>query len=191
MENQYDFIVNASQGRSGVGAKPRIPGSKITLIAGGGILLIIIVIVVASLVSGGGGTRDALLRVVQNQNEIVRITNLNVTTAASQETRNIVLNTQVSIQSAQNQTISVVGTKGVGFKDQELKLLTDTEIETSLENAQAAGTLDSTIIATLADQMASYTAALQDAYDSSDNEEIRKLLNKLYQEAIVLTDELE
>ncbi len=191
MANSYDFIVNPGQQRQGNRPPFKLPGGKITLIAGVGIAAIIIIVIVMNVFFGGGSMRDTLLKTVQSQYEIVRISNLNTVEMASQSTKNTVANTRVSITSAQNRLTSFVGARGVSFNEKEVQGGRNQQTDESLKSAQAAGTLDSTLRSTLQTQLTAYAAALQATYKESKNAELRELLTTLYNEAHALLKQLE
>lgn len=188
MANQYDFITSPST--AAPKASVKLPGGKLALIAGGGVVIVLILLVVMNLFFGGNPGRESLLKVVQSQHELVRITTLPVASQTNQDTKNIVLNVQASLTSAQTRTTAAIGERGISFKDKEIKLVEDTKTDAAFETAKAAGMLDETVRSTLKTQLTAYSAALSAAYDDVQSESIKETLSQLFNDASLLLKSL-
>ena len=189
MANQYDFIT--SPGTAAPKASVKLPGGKLALIAGGGVVIVLILLVVMNLFFGGNPGRESLLKVVQAQHELVRITTLPVASQTNQDTKNIVLNVQASLTSAQARTTTAIGEHGITFKDKEIKLVEDPKTDAAFETAKAAGMLDETVRSTLKTQLTAYSAALSAAYDDVQSESIKETLSQLFSDASLLLKSLD
>ena len=188
MATQYDFITNP--GTTTTKTAVKLPGGKLALIAGIGIVGVIILLIVMNLFFGGNPGRESLLKVVQSQHELVRITTLPVASETNQDTKNIVMNVQASLISAQTRTTSAIEERGISFKEKEIKLVEDTKTDAALETAKTAGMLDETVRNTLKTQLTTYSTALSTAYDDVQSDSIKETLTKLFSEASLLLKSL-
>ena len=184
MATQYDFITSPSTAAPRTSMK--IPGGKLALIAGVGVFGVIILLIIMNLFFGGNPGRESLLKVVQSQHELVRITTLPITSDTNQDTKNIVMNVQASLTTAQTRTTSAIGERGISFKDKEIKLAEDTKTDAAFETAKAAGMLDDTVRNTLKTQLTTYSAALSTAYDDVESDSIKETLSQLFSDASLL-----
>jgi hypothetical protein len=174
-DNPYDFIMSSPQkqkkGFSG-GFKQRL-----IIVAGGGVILLIVAIILVSILgsSGKSGTEN-LISLAQQQNEIVRITEIAKSKATISITKNYAITTQLSVSSSQAQILEQLQKSGHKLKPAQLTLKQNSNTDKQLDNAATAGNFDKTFEEILQKELASYRIAVQNAYKNATRTSERQLL---------------
>jgi hypothetical protein len=187
-----DFL--ASNGKPGF----KLPGSnanpmqkKIMMVAGLIFGLIAFIFLFSLIFSGGSETKDAYFKVAQLQTEIVRVSEFIEKETANQGLKNLAANTRLTVASQQSDFTKLIGSKGISFKEKEIKAGKNTKTDASLNDAKAAGLFEETAINTLKEHVTAYQNAISDAYDISKNEEIKELLQQDHEETKLLQQSAE
>jgi hypothetical protein len=182
----YDFFMKPEKPKRSSG--PTSTKGRVIVVAGFALGLIIIAFIIVGVVSGGSATPN-LLKVAQDQTEIIRISGLvgqqNVTTATSQ----FAVTTNASIGSAQLTLLSFLKANGVKYSQKQLGLGHSAATDQQLSTAASASLYDQTFDSVMKAQLQKYSADLKSAYNDNKGSKLRALLNTDYKGAqILLTD---
>jgi hypothetical protein len=189
----YDFILNPEQpAQTGKPVKtPGLPGGSSILVRsltfGGGLILLIIIGVVIKSVLSSSGNFPMLLSVVQDQQELIHISNeasaepdISSTNQTFASTINLVFS-----DSASNLSSYLSSTKHkISTKEAELKQ--NPTIDTDIRSAESAGDFNQYYNQVASAQMNQYLADLKTAYRATKTSEGRALLSSDYNQAILL-----
>lgn len=182
----YDFIMSSNQ-------KP--PKSAFSLgnngllkLALAGVALVIIIFAIL-LISQGGSTTPQTIAVAQQQAEISRVAGLYTDDIQDQDTKNFVLNTQLSLSSAEAEYLTYLGSRDIKVDGKDIALGKNAKTDSTLEAASGSGTLDSTLRSTLQTMLESYQTTLRGAYQTSQSQTTRTLLQEYYDQADLLLEQ--
>lgn len=185
----YDFILHPQQPAKKPLPLPLATGSKTMRIAifGGGIaVLIIVAAVLFSILGKNGGSFQPVIAVAEEQTELVRVATQGVDHATDQKTQNLANNVLLGVGSAKNETLNYLKTNKQKVDSKVLALKHSKETDTSLANAQSAGTFDTTFIGILQNDLSSYSHSLQAAYKANPGPKGKALLSKQFNAAQLL-----
>jgi hypothetical protein len=193
-QNPYDFFMNtpAPQKQSlftlpggGGSNKPRI-----LLIAGGGILLLIILIIIMS--SFGGNKRgDELLVLAQQQAELIRVADLAKDEPAARGTATQILsaNTSLSLNSSQQETVTLIKKAGTKVDAKRLALKQKTSTDSKLAVAAENNTYDQAFKEIIDSQLTAYQNTAKQLYASAKSKAEKQVLSDAYKGAGILLGE--
>lgn len=175
-QNPYDFILS-----SGGKPKPSLGGGSfkqrlVLALTGLAVLLILVFVFIGVLAGRGSSNADALVKVAQEQAEIIRIASIGQSKATDSTVKNLATTTQLSTQSAQVTTLSYLSKNGHKVKTSQLTLLKDSRTDQQLNDASTAGTFNDTFNQILQKQLTTYRSDLQTAYQGATGVNERKLL---------------
>lgn len=190
-QTPYDFIMNAGTAPKATGGGPNSLKQRLLFVGGIFALLIVLGIVMVAVLSGGNGSSDNLLRVQQIQRETARVSQLAARDVGSQTVRNAAVNTQLSTTTDRQLLSAALAVRGITFTEEELALGANFDVEGEFETAQAAGTIDTTALTYLQEQVALYETALAEAFESASSEELRTELNRAYESTQLLRTQLD
>jgi hypothetical protein len=184
--NNYDFIMSPNQPTQ----PSRLSGSsktqRILFVGISAIVLIILIIIVSSLLNSGPNNKETLLKITQQQTELARIAQLN-TAGASQTTKNVAMNTSITLTSDRNQLLKTLAARGIKIKDNQLIASRNLNIDKTLDQARAASAFDATFLQTLEESLTDYQTTLKTAYDQSESKSIKQELSHDYSDAKLLS----
>jgi len=188
--NQFDFIMGPGQkhspaASSGGGA----PATKrIALVAGGFVVLAVLIwVFISAITKPTGVNTTALLAIAQQQTELARISQTPASNAVQQPTQNFAETTYLTMLTNQTAFVNYISTHGAPKPSSKtLSATQNAQTDTNLQNAQAAGTYDSTYVSTAKNQLTAYSQALAQAYASSKRASERTLLQDAYNQAQLL-----
>jgi hypothetical protein len=182
--SHYEFIVNPGAApKKGLGGSL---SSKLIFVALGGGALVIILFVVALLGGSNKGLEPSLLTVAQQQTEIVRVAALQTDNLTSSTTKGFVLNTKLSMQTAQSDYLAFLSKNGSGINSKQLGGAQNPQTDATLTSAQANGSLDSTLTSILQDDLTQYQQTIKTAYGRTHTTLTHQELQKLYDQAGLL-----
>lgn len=187
--SNYDFIMNSGQQQK----KPLVPklggessfAKKLILILGGAFILIIIMWVVGNMLGGGGTNVSELTKIVQQGEEVSRVSAQGVGSARV-DIRNAAANTTVSISSQKQQWLAFLAKRGTEIKEKDQKLLLNETTDQTLANAHSNNTFDSAFLDVMETYLADYAASLQAEYNRSSSETERTLLRAHFDQVQLL-----
>lgn len=189
--SQFDFITGGSGLKhtpaAGFGGSSST-GKRIGIVAGGLVVLAVLIwVFIAVITKPVGVNTAALLAIAQKQTELARISQAPANNAVQQPTQNFAETAYLTMLT--NQTAFTTYIADHGAPKPSVKTLSatkNTQTDTDLQNAQAAGTYDNTYITTAKNQLTAYSQALAQAYASSKRTSERQLLQDAYNQAQLL-----
>jgi hypothetical protein len=185
--NNYDFILNPQQAPKHSMGKKFMGNSflvNIAAIVGGALLLMAVLAVAITLFFGNKTNVDDLVTIAQTEQEIVRLSEAG--DATDQATKNATVTTQFSVQSQQQQWLTLIKKNGRTIAAEELALKKNTSTDKQLASAAQNGTYDTVYASVMRDHLTAYTTLLKNTYARSSNKTIKALLNTHYKEAQLL-----
>lgn len=184
---QYDFIVNAGKGSSNNWLVTAPLKTRIIVVAVGGLILLLILwIGIALLTSSAGGNVQNFTTLVQEQTELMRISQDPVNNATLQPTQNFAETTELSVTSDQQAFLAHLKALGSEPSKQILAAKQSSASDAQLAAAKQAGTYDQTYVAITQKSLTTYATGLQQAFQSTSNPKERQLLKSAYQHAQLL-----
>jgi hypothetical protein len=163
------------------------PLQRLAIFGGGLVVLIILIAIVAGMLgkSGQAGTND-IIAVAQEQTELARIAADAGDNATALATQNLAHNLELTMTSAQSQTVDYLAQNGHKLGSKTLGLKHSAGTDTTLQNAHDAGTYDSTFVSLVQTQIAAYEQSLRTAYNAKPGPKGEAMLNSQYQAAKLL-----
>jgi cytoskeletal protein RodZ len=182
--SQYDFIMNQGQPKN----TPSFKGGKkpLLLIVGGLLIVLILVVVVFSFFSKNNESSKPFLAVAQEQQELVRVADLQYGAVSSQSTKNFVISTKSTMLTDNSLLMRYLAQNGAKISDKQLALGTHSTTDTALANAIATSTLDATLTKELQTELTTYKASLRQAYAATTGKNARALLEQFDKNADLL-----
>lgn len=164
--------------------------SRIAIAVAGAILLIIIGLVVYTLLnSASDGTKKDLVIAVQQQNELIRISEIGVKEATSGEARNLAVTTNLSLVSSQTELQDLAKKAGAKLDAKQLKAASNSQSDKTLEQAKQINRFDEEFTKIIESQLLAYQQTLKRIYQSAQNQNSKNSLNQLYENASILIGE--
>jgi hypothetical protein len=183
--NPYEFIVNPNTPQKHGGLTGVSFGKQLAVLVGGAIVLLVVAAMVLSALKPKGIGPD-MVAIAQRQEEIVRIATAAAQQASSQDTKNFVITTQLSLSSQQQQVIGYLTTNSIKTNAKLLGIDHTKQTDTLLADAANAGTYDSVVVTTLNDQLKTYEGQLQTTYKKATGKTSKKILQNSYTAAVSL-----
>lgn len=176
--NPYDFIMSPNASRAKTGFSMGTGNSfllRIGLLVGGVIVLLIIGGILISSLQPKGAV-PGLVSIAERQQEIIRVSTEAAKAATTPDGQNFVTNVELSITSAQQQTLALLASHGIKPSQTELALDKNPATDTALANAQAANNYDAVAAQNLENQLENYASLLQSTYKLTTNTNAKLLL---------------
>lgn len=182
-QNPYGFLGDVPTKKSLFGNAPK---KTVALFVGGVAALVIVAMVILfSLLSSTDPAEAALRSTMQRQLEIVRIATMEpVVSGTDRDTKNFSANVQLTVKSDNTKLASALGAVDIQFEEEQLFSASADTTTAKIEEAVSAGTLDATVVEILGAELEAYRAELTTAYEQTNTEAIRSVL----QEAFTNTD---
>lgn len=169
---------------------------RIGIMAGGVLVLLILFLVIKGLLSGGGNS-VSFISIAQDQQEMIHIVTNTTTPQANQQAelsatnQNFAITAQLSLTSAQRQTLIYLQNNGKKVKAKTLELKISAMTDQELTAAATNSTYDSTFKQIMQSKLTDYQAALKQAYVQTGDPVGRKLLNDEYKASKLLVTQLD
>lgn len=187
-KNPYDFIINPGDQKS---KKFKLPGGnsksqRIFIILGGLVLLIFIFIIASSFLGQESkAQKEQLKDVVYKQKELIRISEIGVKKARSNEAKNLAITTQISLTSEQSELQTAL--KGLGVKTDAKSIGgPDKDTDEKLTQAEQANNFDEVFLLILRDDLTDYAKTLQSAYQGTSSKNTKTALESQFNNAATL-----
>lgn len=195
---EYDFITNPSPGGLKKGKNPFSFGNgggkaakmKLIIIAGGALALVLLGALVFSFLSNRGpDNKQQLLKVAQQQNELIRISDIGVEKARGTAARNLAVTTKLSLTS--DQPVLLAALKGQDMKvgSKELGGGKNTKTDAMLTTAAQANRFDEALVEYLQKELISYQKNMNAAYETTVSNSLKTVLKAQYENAKTLSTE--
>jgi hypothetical protein len=160
------------------------PKGRILIVVGGVFILVIAGLIVAGLLgSSGQNSTQTLVSVTAHQQELIRISQLAVTTAKNRDTQNLAITAQLSVTSDQHQLLTRLNRSNVKVTKLQLSSRKNSQTDAQFTQASQANQFDSIFKQSLNDELVSYQKAIKAAYDANSGQSTRALLNTEFKNA--------
>lgn len=189
--NPYEFITDSSQ----TPKKPLLPtgnsmAQRLLIVLGGLFILVLVVVIFMNVVFGGSNNSTGFVSLAQQQNELVRVAGIGTQQAQSQDTKDFAKAAQLSILSAQQQTLTLLQEHGTKVKPKELALKQNAQTDAAINSAVAASSFDATFKPIMESELRSYAASLKQAFLKTSKPAERQMLSNDYDDAQLLLEQL-
>lgn len=178
----YAFITDTKKQAK----KPLIPGgnSKISriIIAGVGVVVLIMLALIAYsfINSGSSAQRQDFQTLVQQQAELIRISEIGVSKAKQADAKNLAVTAKYSLSSQQPQITKLAQQAGAKTDAKTLALGKEPATDAQLTSAEQTNQFDAVFIETFKSKLQKYQQLLQKIYDSSGKKSTKDILSKDY-----------
>lgn len=189
--NPYEFIVN-----------PNTPPKKASTFGGtgdkfllkigllvGGLIVVMIVLAVGISLFAPKGTTTGITAIAQRQQEIIRLSTAVAGQAQSVDIVNFASTAAAATTTSQLKVLGNLSSHGTKLGAKELGVDQDSQTDTQLTNAQAAGTYDTTAIQVLTANLQTYESLLQDNYKLAHSADTRQVLQDCFTAATKLLEQ--
>jgi hypothetical protein len=185
-QNQYEFIMDSSQGKSSGPAFLQDP-KKRNIFAGlfVGVILLFAMLIFAIVSSIGNGSTSAMIDVAAYQTELVRISTLGLVDAKEPTIRAKAATMQMFMQSDLTNTTTYLSGNGKKLEPKDTAIRLSTEVNKAFESAKLRNTFDQELLDAFEATSKDYKLSLQQAIDSASSDAERALL-KTAAENIIL-----
>lgn len=183
--NPYDFITNPNEQKP---SKFKLPSGnsktqRIIIVIGFLVLVIIVFALVSSFLGRGDkAQKEQLTVVVTKQKELIRISEIGVKKARSNEAKNLAITTQLSLTSEQPELKEAL--KGLGVKERanSQSKINDDE----LTKAEQSNNFDAVFLEMLKADLTDYAKTLQTAYQGTESKNTKTALESQFNNAATL-----
>lgn len=180
--NPYDFITNSANKPkksllSGGGSKTR----RIIIVGVGAVVLLMVGLIVASLLrSGGASQKIDYLSLVQQQAELIRISEIGVSKSRQSTAKNLAITTSLSLASQQTETLELAKKAGASTDPKTLALSKNAKTDELLTSADQSNQFDQTFIETLKAALEKYRTLLRKIYQNTAGASAKQTLSEHY-----------
>lgn len=129
-------------------------------------LVVLLFVVIFSIFGSKDSSTESLVKITQQQNEIIRIASAGTTKAGGEKAKKLAVVTSMTIKSDQNSLINYLAKQKRKIKDKELKLLTDKKTDQELTAASSNGRYDEVFTQIITEKLAEYQKSLETQYGS-------------------------
>lgn len=166
--SQFDFIMNPQQpSKKSLVPLPTDPKMKlIFMVIGGGLGLILLLLLFFGIFGGGNDSADGLVEVAQQQNEIIRVSEIGSKDATTSEAKKLAALVNSAIATDRTKTIDYLGKNGKKLSSKDLSLKQDAETDSELSTAKQNGRFDEVYIQMTLDYLEKYQQNLEAVYPS-------------------------
>lgn len=183
----YGFITESPQpGKKGFGAG----GSKMQRIivvgAIAAILLVVGLIFASVLGNAGSGAKADYQSLVEQQAEIIRVSEIGVEKARSSSAKNLAVTTKLSLTSSQSAINSIAKSGGAKTDAKTLALGKDGDTDKALTTAEQTNRFDETFIQKLNQLLSEYQKTLKRLHDQTTKASSKTTLEEAYKNAGLL-----
>jgi hypothetical protein len=188
--NQYDFINNPQSSES----KTKFSfagGSKLKMIAIGLSVFTILVLLFSLLLGGnGGGDSETLLVVAKKQNQIITLAKIGTDKSGSVKAQNLAVATYQTLQTDQNQTLSLIEGNGKKIKLKEYASAPDSSVVSELTQAATNGRFDEAFINSMKTALEDYQSFLKTNNTQLKGPIAKKSMANYYENAELLLESI-
>lgn len=162
--SQFDFIMNPQQ----QGKKSLLPSDPKTkliyMVIGGGVGLVLLLFLIFGIFGGGGDPVDSLVDVAQQQNEIIRVSELASRDASGTQAQKLSAMVLSVVLTDQKNTVSYMSKNGKKVSAKDLALKQNKEADSQLSAAKQNGRFDEEYTQITLKYLQTYQQNLADVY---------------------------
>ena len=192
--NQYDFITDPAKAPkktllpSGSGSSKK---QRIIIFSVGMVLLFILLIIGFNFATSGSRPNTAqLTAVLQQQQEIMRVSDTGSNKASGEEAKNIAATTKVVITSQNLELKNILAAKKIKVNSKLLDDAKNAETDATLKTAEQNGRYDDAFIQQTRTSLEEYRKTIKTAYNGSNSQAIKEELNEDYKQVNILLEEI-
>lgn len=182
----YEFLNDQPQKRSVLPGGSSKNGRIILVAVGAAILLVIGIIVANILGSAGENTKNDLVTAVQQQAELIRISEIGTKDAVGAEAKNLAITTNLSLLSAQEDLQALATRAGAKLEKRTIDAGKNEQTDKDLEQARQINRFDEAFTEVMQEQLSAYQQTLKRIHAAAQNETSKTTLAELYNSASVL-----
>ncbi len=184
---QYDFIFNDNKPSKKTLLPANISKKGRLLIVGAGVLLLImLIVIIAGMISNSGkGDTQALITAAKVQQELIRVAEIGINKAKTQDAKNIAITTKLALSSQQAEMQAAIKTAGLNPK----KVLTSsisTETDQALTAAEQNNRFDEEFLKVMSESLIAYQKSVKAAYDGATSKKLKAALTSQFNSANAL-----
>jgi hypothetical protein len=189
---EYDFIMNPTgpQKRKS-GRLPSISGGSgsqrsLLLLVGGGGLLVIVLMILYSIFGGVPDNKEQLIKVAQQQHELIRIAEIGVKESRDTQSRNLAMTAKLSLTSDQAPLLAALKKQKVKIGNKQLNGQKNVKTDQMLETAKNNNRFDEEFMEFMQEQLVDYQKNLNVAHKETVNKNLKATLKLQYENASVI-----
>ncbi len=189
--NAYDFFLDpaAAQKKSFVKA-PGSMASRILMVIAGFAGLAMIGVFAASMLFSTPDNSQNLLAIANDQQEIIRVSDLGSKSLDDTNLQNFAVNTTVTTQTSHQQLVKYLSETGTKVDPKQLTQSKNPQTDTALEAAESANTFDSTFKGIMETTLKSYEAKLSQSIQAALTQQEKDVLQKQHDAVLLLMKQL-
>ena len=189
--NPYAFITDpAKQPKKGLLPSGNSQKSRLLLVLGLVFGIIILGVVVMAVINSiGSSQKQQWLTVAQEQQDLIRISEIGSQKAQNRETKNLAITTKLSLTSSQSTINSLAKKNGVQVDTKNLNLGKDTKVDATLKTAEQTNQFDKVFAEVLKTKLSAYQKDMQKLYESTTSAKTKASLAGAYTNAGILAAE--
>lgn len=150
------------------------------ILAGGGLVLLMVFVVLYGLIFSGSGQKEDYLSLMQQQAELVRVSDIGVQKSRHADAKNLAITTKYSIVSQQSEAQKLAKQAGADTSAKAIALGKDTQTDAKLTAAEQSNQFDTVFTATIQAGLEKYQQTLKKIHDGTSSEATRKTLMQYY-----------
>ncbi len=168
--NPYEFITNPGPPpKKSLLPKGNSKMQRLIIAAAGATILLLIVLIFLSFLSRGSATLKAdYLKLLQQQTELIRVSDIGLTKAKQPEAKNLAITAKLTLTSQQTETLKLAKSAGAETNTKFLVLGKNAQTDTQLTAAEQANQFDVTFVKTMLEGLQAYQKTLKSVHDASD-----------------------
>lgn len=172
-QSPYDFFMENQH------PQKKGPGAKMLFVVVGALVgLLVIVGVIAAALMGGSEEIGPELSVAQSQQEIIRIATDGTKNAKSSNLQNFAYTTSLTVTSAQQEYLEILGRYGVKVDAKELALGQNAQSDKALAAALNVNTYDTTFSSIMKSELDKYEIKLNEVAAKVTNKKDQAIIQK-------------
>ncbi|HSW99374.1 MAG TPA: hypothetical protein VLF71_06110 [Candidatus Saccharimonadales bacterium] len=191
--NPYAFITDPSKQPKQTGGLPPVLRNtnsfvgKILLIVGGAVALVVVVGLIVTLIFSGKTNLGTVLKLVETQQEVVRVSGLATDTELGDTTvSGAAMNTKLAVTSQQQALVTYLTHHRQKVNAKDLALKKDPKTDQQINQAKATSTLDIVFAQVMRQELVSYAAELKTNYTNASSQTLRAILADDYNQTQLL-----
>ncbi len=160
---------------------------KILLIVGGAVALVVVVGLIVTLIFSGKTNLGTVLKLVETQQEVVRVSGLATDTELGDTTvSGAAMNTKLAVTSQQQALVTYLTHHRQKVNAKDLALKKDPKTDQQINQAKATSTLDIVFAQVMRQELVSYAAELKTNYTNASSQTLRAILADDYNQTQLL-----
>lgn len=177
---RYEFIMDKGAPRGGGGLSSSTKGRIMMVAIGAGILLMVAAILMSTVFKSKDTLTPQLTSLVQQQQEIIRVSAIGAKQAHSSAALNFALTTQLSMQADQARVINLLKTGKHKVSEGVLNAGKDVKTDQALNLANQNNSFDDAFTKELQTELKDYQTTLKSAYSIASSTTSKQVLSVLY-----------